>query len=93
MLYLKGKLTDEQAEALADFVDTEAFVVLTQIVLPQLIEARAERVLTQTVAEQQDLLKLALTRSELDGAKRLAMDIGKLKEHAKKATSAPIRRK
>lgn len=91
MLYLKGKLTEEEADVLGELVNSEGFVVLVEKLLPMLLEARAERVLTQTLAEQQDLLKLALSRAELDGARKLSTDIGKLKELSKRKTSAPSR--
>lgn len=91
MLYLKGKLTEDEADVLGELVNSEGFVVLVEKLLPMLLEARAERVLTQTLAEQQDLLKLALSRAELDGARKLSTDIGKLKELSKRKTSAPSR--
>lgn len=88
MVQLKGKLSDEEAEALSDLMDTEGFAVLVTKILPMLNEARVERVITQTVAEQSDLLKLGLARAELDGARKLAKEIASLKNVARK-TSAP----
>lgn len=86
-----SKLSEEERDLLRELVDTEAFAVLVNKMLPVLIEARAERVLTQTITTQADLLALAVTRAEFDGAKRLAMDVAKLKEQllAPRKSSAP----
>lgn len=74
-----------------ELVDMEAFVVLVNKVLPVLIEARVDRVLTQNITTQTDLLTLGIARAELDGAKRLAMDVAKLKEQllGPRKSSAP----
>ena len=82
-------LSDEQAELLAELVDSEGFVILTTKVLPVLLEARVARVLTQTVESQTDLFPLALERAKLDGAKKLAKDIAEL---PRRKASAPAKR-
>lgn len=92
MLYLKGKLTDEEADFLSELISSEGFAVLVNKVLPVLIEARANRVLTQSIAEQHDLLKLAIERAEYDGAKKFAKDIGELKQLVTRKTNAPSKK-
>lgn len=86
-----NKFSEEERDLLRELVDTEAFAVLVNKLLPVLIEVRADRVLTQNITTQADLLTLALNRAELDGAKRLAMDVAKLKEQllGPRKSSAP----
>lgn len=92
MVVLKGKLTDDEADLLSELISSDGFTVLANKVLPALLEARVARVLTQSIADQSDLLKLAIERAEYDGAKKFAKDIGELKQLVTRKTNAPSRK-
>jgi len=75
---LKFRLTEDEKDVFTELVKSEGFILLLDKILPALIAARGDRVLTQSVNEQSDLLKLALVKAEFDGCKKLAADVANL---------------
>ena len=80
---LKIGLKIEEREAIAEMLDSEGFRVLVKKILPALIEFKRERLFSQTLTEPNSFTQLALTRAEVDGAKRLATDMVELKKFLK----------
>jgi hypothetical protein len=82
---LMVKLNQEEAEQLEEVADLVGFKVFVKKVLPKLIEARVERLLSQNIDDSFDITKLALLKSELEGARKLASDIEVVYNGLKKA--------
>jgi hypothetical protein len=77
------KLSMDDREQLNELLDQEGWKVLVEQVLPQLIEAKRERVFTQPLTKSDDFTNLALLVTEIEGARTLAADVRELKKFLK----------
>jgi hypothetical protein len=77
------KLSMDDREQLNELLDQEGWKVLVEQVLPQLIEAKRERVFTQPLTKSDDFTNLALLVTEIEGARKLAADVRELKKFLK----------
>jgi hypothetical protein len=73
----------DDREQLNELLDQEGWKVLVEQVLPQLIEAKRERVFTQPLTKSDDFTNLALLVTEIEGARKLAADVRELKKFLK----------
>ena len=81
----QAKLTLDESEQLVELLDMDGFKVLVNKVLPALLEGRRQRLFSQELTTVESFTKLALLRAEIDGAKRLAVDVADLKKALKSA--------
>lgn len=79
------KLTEEQSREILDLVESDAFKVLAQTVLPQLIQRHVDRLMSVDFSKSAN--ELVIERARLDGASKLAADIKGLKDHFRKAST------
>lgn len=80
---LQVKLTDEEVEALEFLVNSEGFSVLLHKVAPSFIRHAKDRLFSQAVQDQDSLLQLSITKSEVNGMQQLLNELEALKGRSK----------
>ena len=77
---LPFKLNEEEKDAILEMLDSDGFKLLCERILPVLIKQKQDRAFSLHIANEADLLILAVAKSKAEGAQDLLNEVASLKK-------------
>jgi len=74
------KLTEEEKDQMLEMLESDAFKLLCEKILPAFVERKKIRAFSLSITSEADLIALAISKSKAEGAQDLALEIESLKK-------------